>query len=163
MPWRGVNGNLRVRISGPGAARNRLATGGCPHVHWLRVLPSLGVDTDVDSSIEAILDRLSDERDLHDGVIAALLGHGEQEVLGICHVLLRVGVVWGCLLDLVEEVLLNVELTDVGYGSTLDGVVGQKGSTVVDDGYQCQHRTGYQRHSGTYCASGWYGQRSGQG
>ena len=46
---------------------------------------------------------------------------------------LVVGVVGRGLLDLVEEVLLDVKLSNVGYSATLNGIVGQKSSTVVND------------------------------
>jgi hypothetical protein len=47
---------------------------------------------------------------------------------------LRVGVVGGGGFDLREEVLVDVELTDVGDGAALDGVVGEERGSVVDDG-----------------------------
>jgi hypothetical protein len=39
------------------------------------------------------------------------------------------------LLDSLEQSVLEVELADVGDGAALDGVVGELGSAVADDGY----------------------------
>lgn len=62
-----------------------------------------------------------------------MFGHVEERVLGIGGHLLGIDVVRGSLLDLVEEVLLDVELTNVRDGAALDSVVGEKGSTVVNN------------------------------
>jgi hypothetical protein len=48
---------------------------------------------------------------------------------------LLVCVVGGGGFDLAEEVLLDVELADVGDGAALDGVVGEELGAVVDDGW----------------------------
>jgi hypothetical protein len=63
-----------------------------------------------------------------------LLAHIEEEVLGIQGLLLGVGVVWSRLFNLAKEVLLDVELSDVRDGSARDGVVGEKGGSVVNNG-----------------------------
>jgi hypothetical protein len=46
---------------------------------------------------------------------------------------LLVGVVGADGFDASEEVLLDVELADVGDGATLNGVVGEELSAMVDD------------------------------
>lgn len=127
--------NLRVGISSPGAASDRLATLSRPQVYGLRVLSCLGVDADIDGRVEAVLDGLADERDLQDGVVAALLGHVEEHILRVGGDGLVVGAVGSRLFDLAEEVLLDVELADVGDGAALDGVVCELLRAVVDDGY----------------------------
>jgi hypothetical protein len=52
--------------------------------------------------------------------------------LGIGSLHLLVGIVRSSLLDLTKEVLLNVELTNVRDRATLDGVVGQEFSAVMN-------------------------------
>lgn len=95
----------------------------------------LRVDANVDGGIEAVLDLVANERNLHDGVVAALLAHVEECVLGVEGLLLLVGVVRRRLLDLSEEVLFNVELADVRDSPALDGLVGEEFGAVVDDGW----------------------------
>jgi len=48
---------------------------------------------------------------------------------------LRVCVVGRGFFDLAQEVLLDVELADVGDCAALDGVVGEEFGAVVDDGW----------------------------
>ena len=123
----------RIWVSSPRASRNWNTTLLSPEVDGLWVLLSLGVNTNIDIGKEAVLDLGTDQGDLHDGVITALLAHVEEEVVGVLGLNLLVCVVWGYGLDPGEEVLFNVELTNVRDSAALDGVVGKKFSTVVDD------------------------------
>jgi hypothetical protein len=124
-----------IWISRPGTARHRLATIRCPRVHRLRVLARPRVNADINRSIQAICNRLANQADLHDGVIAALFAHVEEGVLGVEGLSLLVGVVGRRLFNLAEEVLLDVELADVRNCAALDSVVGEELGAVVDDGY----------------------------
>jgi len=90
----------------------------------LRVLPRLRINTNIDCRIKAILDFAPDKRDLHDWVVATLLAHIEERILGVGGLFLGVGVVGRRLLDLAQEALLDVELADMGNCAALDGVVG---------------------------------------
>jgi hypothetical protein len=125
----------RIRVPRPRAPLDRHTSIRRPHVNRLRVLLRFGVNTNIDCSIEAILNRFSDQRDLHDGVVAALLGHVEERVSGVGGDGLLVGVVGGCLLDLAHEGLVDVELSHVRDGTALDGVVGEELGTMVDDSW----------------------------
>jgi hypothetical protein len=124
-----------VRVSRPGTPRYRLPSLGRPHVDRLRALPRPWIDSYINGRIQAICNCLSDETDFHDWVVATLLSHVEKGVLSIGSLHLLVGVVRSCLLDLTEEVLLNIELSDVRDCATLDSVVGQEFSAVVNDGW----------------------------
>jgi hypothetical protein len=124
----------RIRVPRPRATLHRHTSIGCPHVNRLRVLLRLGVNTNINCSIKTILNRLSDQRNLHDRVVAALLGHFEERVRSVSSDGLFVGVVGGGLFNLVHEGLLNVELTDVRNCAALDGVVGEEFGAVVNDG-----------------------------
>lgn len=127
-------GALPVWVSRPWAVGIRLATSRGPHIDRYWILLSLGVDTHIDGGIKTVLNLASDERDLHDGVVTTLRTHSEEKVLGVESLRLLVGVIGGGFFNLGKEVLLNVELADVGDCATLNGVVGQLGSAVVDDG-----------------------------
>jgi hypothetical protein len=126
-----------IWVSSPGAFRHRLAAIHSPHVNRLGILLCLRVDTDIDGRVQTILNSIADEANLHDWVVAALLAHVEQRVLGVEGLGLLVGVVGRGLLNLAEEVLLDVELANVRDCSTLDRVVGKKFSAVVNDSYGC--------------------------
>jgi hypothetical protein len=127
----------RIRVPRPRAPLNRHTSIRRPHVHRLRVLLRLGVNADINRRIEAILNRLSDQRDLHDGVVATLLGHVEERVGGVGGDGLLVGVVGGCLFNLAHEGLLDVELADMRDCAALDGVVREELGAVVDDSWAC--------------------------
>ena len=62
-----------------------------------------------------------------------MLAHVEQHVLGVSGHLLGVDIVWSSLFDLIEKVLLDVELANMGDGPALNSVVGKKGSAMVHD------------------------------
>jgi hypothetical protein len=124
----------RIRVPCPRTTLYRHTSIGCPHVDRLRVLLRLGINTNINCSIKTILNRLSDQRNLHDRVVAALFGHVEERVRIVSSDGLCVGVVGGGLFNLVHEGLLDVELTDVRNCATLDGVVGEEFSAVVNDG-----------------------------
>lgn len=126
-----------VGVSCPWAPLDWYATVRGPHVDRLRVLLRLGVDADIDSSIQAVLDGLANERNLHHWIIAALLSHVEKRVCCVGSNGLLVGVVRRRLLHLTHEVLLDIELANVRDGTALNGVVGKELSTMVDDGYDC--------------------------
>ena len=89
-----------VRVSRPRASLYWYTTICRPHVDRLRVLLRLGVNTDIDSSIEAIFDGLANERDLQHRIVAALLSHVEERVYCVGSDGLLVGVVGRGLLDL---------------------------------------------------------------
>lgn len=91
----------------------------------MRILLSLRVHTDIDGSVQAILDSLADEADLQDWVVTTLLAHVEESVGSVGGDGLLVDIVGRCLFDLAEEVLLHVELTDVGDCAALNGVIGE--------------------------------------
>jgi hypothetical protein len=55
--------------------------------------------------------------------------------LGVEGLRLLVGVVRRGLFDLTEEILLDIELTNVGDCAALDSVVGKEFGAVVDDGF----------------------------
>jgi hypothetical protein len=99
---------------------------------------------------------------MEDGIVAALLAHVEEEVLGVEGLFLVVGVVGGRGFDLCEEVLLDVELADVRDCAALDGVVGEEFGAVVDDGLGVLVGVHKGRRE-AYCAGGWRGRRSGRG
>lgn len=120
-------------VSSPWATGNGHATLLGPHVNGLGVPDCLWVHTNIHGRVETILNGLADERDLQDWVGTSLLTRVEEGVLSVHGLLLLVGVVWSGSLDLCKEVLLNIELTNVRNGSTLNGVVRQELSTVVDD------------------------------
>jgi hypothetical protein len=129
----------RIRVPRPRAPLNRHTSIRRPRVNRLRVLLRLGVNTNINRRIKAILDRLSDQRDLHDGVVAALLGHVEERVGSVSGDGLLVGVVGGCLFHLAHEGLVDVKLADVRDGTALDGVVGEELRAVVDNGWGGQY------------------------
>ena len=89
----------RVRVSGPRTSRHRLATLRRPHVNRLRVLLRPRVDTNIDSRIQTVCNCLANQADLHDRIIAALLTHVEEKVLGVESLSLLVGVVGRGLFD----------------------------------------------------------------
>jgi hypothetical protein len=103
----------RIRIPRPRAPRHRLPPIRRPRIHRLRILPRARIDPNIDRGVQAIRNRFTDEADLHNGVVAALLAHVEERVGGVEGLRLRVGVVGRGLFDLREEVLLDVELADV--------------------------------------------------
>lgn len=123
----------RIGVPRPRAPLHRHTSIGRPHVNRLRVLLRLRVNTNINRSIQAILNRLSNQRDLHDGVVTALLAHVEERVCGVGGDGLLVGVVGGGLFDLAHEGLLDVELADVRDCAALDGIVGEELGAVVDD------------------------------
>jgi hypothetical protein len=123
-----------IRISRPRAPRHSFPALRRPHIHRLWALLCVGIDTNINGSVQAIRDRLANEADLQYRVVSALLAHIEEGVCGVGCLDLFVSVIgWG-LLDLAEEVLLDVKLANVGDGAACDGVVGEELSTVVNDG-----------------------------
>ena len=68
---------VRIRVTGPWAVGNRLATLAGPRVHRLRVLLRLRVNADIDCRVKAILDLGTDERYLQKWIVATLLSHVE--------------------------------------------------------------------------------------
>jgi hypothetical protein len=99
---------------------------------------------------------------MEDRIVAALLAHVEEEVLGVEGLFLVVGVVGGGGFDLCEEVLLDVELADVRDCAALDGVVGEEFGAVVDDGLGVLVGV-YEGRREAYCAGDWRGRHSGRG
>jgi hypothetical protein len=99
---------------------------------------------------------------VEDRIVAALLAHVEEEVLGVEGLFLVIGVVGGRGFDLCEEVLLDVELADVRDCAALDGVVGEEFGAVVDDGSGVLVGV-YEGRREAYCAGDWRGRHSGRG
>lgn len=95
-----------------------------------------GIDADIDEAIQSALDAIAELSDLNDRVITTTLTLLEELVLAVERQGLLVRVVWSCLLNGREEGLIKVELADMGDGAALDGVVGQLGCAVMDDGVQ---------------------------
>lgn len=124
----------RIRVSRPRTPRHRLPTRRRPHIHRLRVLLRLGINTHVNCSVQAVRNRLADKADLQDRVVAALLTHVEEGVCSVGSLDLLISVVGRGFLDLTQEVLLNVKLPDVRDCAACDGVVGEERGAVVDDG-----------------------------
>jgi hypothetical protein len=125
-----------VWISRPWTVRDRFATIRSPHVDWLRVLASPGVNANIDCSVKTISNSLANQADLHDWVVPTLFAHVEESILGIKGLRLLVGVVGRCFFDLTEEVLLNVHLTNVRDCAALNGIIGEELGTVVNDGFR---------------------------
>ena len=125
---------LGPRVALPHRARDGNTTSSGPHVDGLRALVDLGVNTDLDRSIETLLHGLAEKDSLECRVITLTIAGLEEHISGILGPGLVVCAVWAGLLDAVEEALLDVELTNVGDSTTADGVVRQQLSTVVDDG-----------------------------
>lgn len=126
-----------VRVPRPRTVWHWLPSISSPHIHRLRTLLRLRIDSDIDGRIQAVGNSLANEGDLHDGVVAALLAHVEECVGGVEGLRLLVGVVGWRLFDLSEKILLDVELTDVRDCAALDCIVGEELGAVVDDGCSC--------------------------
>lgn len=127
----------RIRIPRPRTPWDCLAALTRPRINRLGILPRARIDPDINRGIQSIRNRLPNEADLHNGVVATLSSHIEERVLGIERLGLRVGAVGRGFLDLGEEGLLDVELADVGDCAALDCVVGEELGAVVDDGWVC--------------------------
>lgn len=123
-----------IGITSPRRVRHGNATFVSPRVDGLRVLFGLGVNTNVDGGVQAILNLATDEGDLHDWIVTTLLSHVEECILGVLGLSLLVGIVGRGGLDPGKEVLLDIELADMRNGAALDGVICKLLSAVVDDG-----------------------------
>lgn len=123
----------RIRVSRPRGSGHRNTALLGPEVDGLGVLFGLRVDTYINGRIKPVFDLCSDQRDLHDGVVAALLAHVEKEVVSVLGLDLLVGVVGGHGFDARKEILLDVELAYMRDGAALDGVVGEEFGAVVDN------------------------------
>jgi hypothetical protein len=126
--------STRIGIPRPRTIRHGFPAVRRPHINWLRILTGPRVHANINRGIQPILNSLANEADLHDGIVAALLTHVEEHVLGVEGLSLVIGVVWGSLFDLAQEVLLDIELANVRDCTALNGVVGEEFRAVMDDG-----------------------------
>ena len=99
-----------------------------------------GIDTHIDGGVQTIFNRIAYERNLHDRVVSTLQTHLVEEVLLVCHGGLCIGIVRGGLLNFIQQVLLNIELTSVRDCAALDGIVREKLGAVVNDGCSCYYQ-----------------------
>jgi len=120
----------------------------------------VGIDTHIDGSVQTILDRVAYERNLHDRVVSTLETHLIEEVLLVGHSGLCVGIVRGSLLDFIQQVLLNIELTGVRDCAALDGIVREKLGAVVNDGCSCYYQGVVEDAKETYYADSSHGLHS---
>lgn len=85
--------------------------------------------------MQAVGHAAAQQRQLDEGVVAAGLALAQQKVVGVAGPGLRVGAVGALELDRLDVDVVKVELADVGDRAALDGVVGESGGAVVDDGF----------------------------
>lgn len=85
--------------------------------------------------MQAVGHAAAQQRQLDEGVVAAGLALAQQKVVGVAGPGLRVGAVGALELDRLDADVVKVELADVGDRAALDGVVGESGGAVVDDGF----------------------------
>ena len=119
-----------------------------------------GINTHIDGGVQTVLDRIAYERNLHDRVVSTLETHLIEKVLLVGHGGLWVGIVRCSLLDFIQQVLLNIELTGVRYCAALDGIVREKLGAVVNDGCSCYYQGLVEDEKETYYADGLHGLHS---
>lgn len=106
----------------------------CPLVDRRRVEPVSRVDADINCAVETVFDFVANKRELDVGIVASLETPDIEAVVFVQDDFLFVCVVGVRLLNPVQPVLFNEELTDVRDYAAFDGVVGKEFCALVNDG-----------------------------
>jgi hypothetical protein len=120
-------------ITSPRRSGNRNTPISSPCVDRLWILLRSRVDANIDGSVDARAPVAANLCNLELRVVTTLLGRVVQHIISIQSLSLFVGVVWCCLFHIGKCGLVNVKLTDMRNGTTLDGVVRKLSSAMVDD------------------------------